>query len=462
MEGLTPITNLNLRYSPNFKEASNTLHSGMSKNNEDKLELSTKKKKKNQDYTEILAGLLAVSALATAGVWGGRNIYHKYFDKLACGIKKGEIGDPLYNFIKNNDPKGELFNNKNTILELNKDLTDEKLLLLKKLAKMKNSFSSGSYNRFKLNDIKKLLADATEENIQYIEQLASKKEEYGRPFNTEEINSIISLINKGNKKLAESLIEITETSEYSKNNINELKNCLKKINKDNIDIWQVLLSTRNRGGKTELNLQDLPDLANKLKETQNPKCAEILLNAQKKNGSGLYIHEPKTVIETLDYLKEENAELYRKFYELKASDEVSEENLKQILSNLNEHNIDLVETILTKKAKGKYSSDERVIFDDWNSIEEILKLINGDNKDTIKRLIDTIKTKDYHLVQQYELGKKYRACYKNPDEIIEDLATEFNKNPEKLKKAQEILDKGIVDGKQSLDFQAFLKKLNDF
>lgn len=431
MEGLNSVANLKNNYHLYFKGTK-----------------SMPKKEEPKQYTDVLTALALTAGAATGGIIGGKVVYKKYFDKLACGVKRGEINEALYNFIKNNDPKGSLFNNKKALIELNNGLTDEKLIIIKQLAKMKENNALRDYStqkhRFSLNDIKMLLEGTNEENIKYLQQLAEKSENLGgdriKTFSPQQILNVIQCINSENQKVAHQLIDITKIHSTE---ITELSQCLKNINKDNIDIWRILLSTRKKGNKTELSLEELSKLTKKIEETQNPKCAEVLLNADKKNGSGLYIHNVEEILEILPELKEKHADIYRKFYELKSTSEIKSKQSLKLLLKSNEQNIEIINSLLIKKDKNERS----VIFDNYEKIEEILKLINKDNKEITKKLIELTSVK-------YIYTSKYNSYYTSDllIEILQKLSSEAERE-----KAKTILkDKNIEDFSQFVD--AFFKK----
>lgn len=440
MDGLTPILNL---YSPEFKSAAQAPLKTMPAQ-PDKLELSNKKQEKGS-YINVLEALVLTAAAASGGIYGGKKIYQKYFQKLACGVKKGEINDALYNFIKNNDPKGTLFNNKAAVIELNNGLTDEKLIILKQLAKMKDSDvfvhrGGESGHRFSLGDIKSLLEEANEGNIKYLEQLAKKSEKLSgdrvKTFSPNQILKVLQCINSNNEKVAKQLIDITGIRSEE---IEKLTECLKSINKDNIDIWQVLLTTRKKGEKTELNLESLLKLAQKVEETQNPKCAEALLNAEKKNGTGTYVHNIDDILAVLPELKENNAEIYQRFYEIKAVAEIQSSKCASLTPAVNEHNIELVEEILTKAE----SDSNLVIFSNYSTIKKILEEINGENKEIAQKLLKLMKSKYVFTVRNY-----------NAEDNFLDILKKI-KNPEQRSKAERILEGGNIS-----DFASFVNRFS--
>uniref|UniRef100_UPI004029A38D hypothetical protein n=1 Tax=Candidatus Scatousia sp. TaxID=3085663 RepID=UPI004029A38D len=145
----------------------------------DSVELSSKKEKSSSDFGKI-AAMLGMISLAVAGAtFGGIKVFDNYFQKLHCGIKKGEINDALFNFIRKNDISGRRFNDKEKILKINENLTDENFLILKQLTKMQDENSKRwglAEKRFSLDEITELLTGTNEFNIKYLEQLAKKSD----------------------------------------------------------------------------------------------------------------------------------------------------------------------------------------------------------------------------------------------------------------------------------------------
>lgn len=364
----------------------------------------------------------------------------------------------FFNFIKKNDPKGRLFNNKGEILKINETLTDENFLILKQLAKMKDEspwWIGEQPERFKLHDIADLLANTNESNIKYLEQLAKKSEKkYGavETFKTDDILTVLKKINPQNDKVTGQLIEITGI-----NDAGVLAECLGKVNKDNVDIYQLLLSTRKKGGPTELKIDEIQNLASRIEKTKNPKCAELFLNTEKSDGTGMFRHKAGDVAEMLDFTKDENVETYKKLYNLKSTADV--ENLTPLMRVVSEDNIDLVDRLLTKKYQCLTS--EYVIFDDWSNIEKIMKSVNKENKSTASELLDIINGNRINRYSQNSSEHWGRGSRRTDDAFI-DLLEEFNREPKKLKKAQQILAEGKVNGKQTLSMYEFFKKYDGY
>ncbi len=413
----------------------------------DSVELSTKNNGDSKGFGNVVALLAGLSVLIGAGTLGGVKLYDRYFQKLACGIKKGEINDALYNFIKKNDPKGKLFSSKSEIMAINEKLTDENFLILKQLTKMKDESPWRIYNdttRFNLDEITDLLTSTNEFNLKYLEQLAKKSEKkYGviETIKTNDMLRILKKITPDNEKVAGQLIDITKID-----NTQELVDCLKKINKDNVDIYQMLLSTRKKGGKTELSISDIDLVAKKLERTKNPNCAELFLNAEKNDGTGEFRYKMEDIENLLNIAKEEKYETYKKLYDLKCTGGV-DSGMVSLVKSVSDDNIDLIEPLLTKKGKGEFAS-KYVIFDDWSRIENILDSVDDKNKDVAKRIIDTVDEQRFKTVSD-----SWERT--NVDTYLPRLFKELSDNPKNLKRAEEILNNGVVNDEQTLNFQKF-------
>ncbi len=450
MEGISDVTQLkNNNFSIQGNGKSSSIPAKTVPMPSDSVELSNKKIEKSTGFGNVVALLAGLSLVVAGGTFGGVKLYDKYFHKLACGIKKGEIDDALYNFIKKNDPKGKLFSNKNEIHTINEKLTDDNFLILKQLVKMKDEspWSINSNNhRFDLSAITDLLTSTNKFNLKYLEQLAKKSEKkYGivETVSTSDMLQILQTINPDNDKVAAQLIDIAKIHGAS-----ELVDCLKHVNKDNVDIYQMLLSTRVKNGKTELGINDIKLIEAQLEKTKNPNCAELFLNMEKSDGTGQFRYKTDDIVSFLNSAKEDNYQTYKKLFDLKSTKDI-DENMLLLIKSTNNDNIDLVDTLLTKKCKS-YSSlkiSNYVVFDDWKEIENILNSVNSKNKDVAKRILDIVD--DHYFIEK----DKY-SCNKI-DKYLPELLKDLADNPENLKRVEEILDKGVVGGKQTLNFQKF-------
>lgn len=415
----------------------------------DTVEISAKKQDSQSSFGKVAAMLGILAVVAGGGTLGGVKIFDRYFNKLASGIKKGEIHDALFQFIKNNDPKGWMFNDREKILQINEKLTDENLLILKRLTKMQDENSKRwgwMSERFTLDDMTELMTGANEFNIKYLEQLAKKSEtkyDYTRTYKTNDILDILKNITPDNDKVAAQLIDIADIT-----NPKELVTCLSKIKKENVDIYQLLLSTRKKGSNTELSIEDVQKVADVLKDTKNPKCAEFFLNQEKNDGSGLFRYNMEDIEKLLKAANEEKVETYKKLFDLNCTKDV-ESGMVNLIKSVSDDNIDLVEPFITKRGTGYMS--KYVIFDDWNGIEKILQAVNKDNKDFSARIIDIVDECRIHRTKP-----TWETIYLT--DYLPELFGEISKSPASKKIANEILDKGIVDGKQTLDIQSFYDK----
>ena len=414
----------------------------------DVVEISTGKNKDPQSSFGKVAALLAsLSVIIGAGTFGGVKIYDRYFQKLASGIKKGEIHDALYHFIKKNDPRGLMFDDKNKILQINEKLTDDNLLILKQLTKMQDENSKRwgwVHERFTLDDMTELMTGANEFNIKYLEQLAKKSEtkyDYTKTFETRDILNILKNINPDNEKVASQLIDISDIRKPD-----DLAKCLSKIKKDNVDVYQLLLSTRKKGANTELSMDELQKVADILKETKNPKCAEFFLNQEKNDGSGLFRYDMENIEELLRVSNDDKIETYKKLFDLNCTKDIKS-GMSQLVQSVTEDNIDLVEPLLTKKHNG--SLKQYVIFDDWSGISGILQSVNKTNKETALRILDIVDKKTVYRTEESWWETIYLT------DFLPELFKEISTSPEKMKTVNNILDLGMVDGKQTLSIQSF-------
>lgn len=416
----------------------------------DSVEISAKKqgeKTKKAGAGEVAAFLGAISVAVAGATFGGIKFYDKFFQKLACGIKKGEINDALFNFIKKNDPKGELFNNAETIRDINKNLTDDNLLILKQLAKMtKTDICSNKKGRFYLVEIADLLKSTNEGNIKYLEQLASKTEKvYGedKTLETSAMINILSKINPENEKVVGGLIDITKVKD---NEPGILSSILEGINKDNVDTYQFLLNTRKKGKLTSLELVDLKALVTTLQETKNPKCAELLLNLEKDNGTASYRYSIEELQSLLRQTTDDKIDLYKQLFELKSVKSINPESLKDILKNINEHNIDLIDTILTKM---ETDNSSYAVFRSYNKIGKMLEVIDKDSKDIAKQLIGFADRS-----QKYIFGcSRIKDSIMVPENCIRDILNEIKNNPQREQELKQIIEKGSsqVNNREKFD-----------
>ncbi len=448
MEGFSQFTKIDIAPMPLNKDISAqvTFEQKTAPTPNDSVELSTKKEKNPQGFAKVAMFLAAAAAIVGGGTYGGVKIYDKYFQKLASGIKKGEINDALFNFIKKLDPKGKLFNNKEKIIKINEKLTDENFLILKQLSKMKDDtyFRAGiNKGRFTLEEIAELLSSTNEMNIKYLDKLAkiSDKTMFGnaKGLSADEILKIIKEIKPQNEKIAGQLIE-----KAGADDANSLLKCIQGVTKENSDLYSLVLTTRKKGGSTELTFEEISKIVKTLEETNNPKCAELFLNLQKKDGTGLYRYNTDAVCNYLKTAKEENLEAYKQLHNLKSAESI--EDIKPLLESVNNENISVLEPLLTKDYQ--CLNEKYVIFDDWDCIKDILKETNEKNKDIVQRIIDIC---DDNYVWN-------AAKMKKTQNLAVDLIREINESPAKLEKVTEILNNGMVDSQQTLGIKEFFKE----
>ena len=421
----------------------------------DSVEISTKDDKCGTSCMLNVAGMLAVAAAAVGGIThGGIKIYENYFQKLASGIKKGEINDALFSFIKRVDPKGKIFSNRQDILVINENLTDENFLILKRLSKMKEARSywfigseSRLKNRFTAQEMTKLLKSTNEHNIGYLTQLAEiKTVEYGleKFLDTGQIIKVLEKINVENEEVASQLIRKTEAK-----TVTELANCLAGINKDNLDIYKLVLSTRINAGVTELSYSEISSMAKLIEDTKKPRIVEFLLNQKHKDGTGTYRHEVEDLSRYVRDLKEEDIEVYKKVYNIKALDGISDDNMLLILKNANDENYTIIESLMQKEYGDEGSKS--MLFKDYKSIGNILSLTNKENIPIVSRMIELCNSR-------YIFPHDYSGCY-NADEYFVSALQKLNSNPQKLANIKGMLAMETAEGGKPLKFDDLIKAI---
>ncbi len=432
----------------------------------DSVEISTNNKKPKKKCWLNVAGMLSAAAAVVGGAtFGGVKIYEKYFQKLASGVKRGEIRDELFNFIKRTDPNGELFNDRNGIITINNELSDENFVILKQLSKMKNVhhrifYPNGDIDyakRFSLKDMTELLKTATKDNIEYLAQLAQKSEKskfgsYERTWNAGEIIPVLRSINADNKVLAEQLIQKAEIDNNGK-----LIRCLEKINKDNVEYYKLVMSTRQNSGLTELEFNDMNMLVEKIKEFKNPESAKLFLDVKKADGTGEYLYAPSDITSLLSQIKDTDLSLYKKLHGLDSVKKAKgKEIIKHIIPNVTEENLPIVDKILSAQYEDGFFKGTKMLFGNWDKMGKVLKNTNSKNIEFIDKLIDCAAKKDSNIVCYMKDGKLYSG---NFDDAIIGMLKEFKIHPEKFEKAQEILDLGLQANKKTVDIGKICEQL---
>ena len=287
---------------------------------------------------------------------------------------------------------------------------------------MNNIHTKNSKKRFNFKEIVTLLKITDKNNIEFLELLANKqyKPEQGdiKQLSPQEIKNILLEINAGNKEVAQAVIE-KYNIHYDKTE--EVQKLLKSINKDNVEIYKLLFASRKDGKNTALYYDELKDIANIIKEKNNPKTAEIILNLKETNGSNQFVYNPDKIKKILKVADDKNIQTYEKI--LKDENIANLDKLDRVLPNINESNY--LEFIKFSKLK---SDDSIFIFSDSKTI------LNLTNK-TLK-----LSPKNHELLDRVLTQCKLRRI--DDSKIIElvDHLSKGNKNLEN--KIERELDRG--------------------
>ena len=399
---------------------------------EDKIELSTNSGQNKSSFIETAGILFAGAALLGGCTAIGMKINEKYFQKLACGIKKGEIKEELYNFLKRIDPKGKIFNKKEDVMQLNKDLTDENFLILKQITKMKEKSIFGNINttRFTSKDITKLIKSINKSNIDCLPQLTEKQITAAKgystePLSTDKIIEIMRYINAENKNAASKMIDKANPDE-----IEVLINSIKKVNKDNADIYDLVLSTRQRAGKTDLTFEEIHKAAELIKSTGKSRSAEFFLNLKDSKKLDAYrytVQDLEQYILKSGCIKDENVGIYKKLYEIERVNRDNFSSLEPIFEAVNQNNVDIAEKLLKKEEIFKYYGDiEKILIKTDAFIEK-----NPNKKSVISGIIDLCNSPDVNYRRNY----RYGLGGSDLTDVIETVTLK----PEKLQQAENLL-----------------------
>ena len=379
----------------------------------DTFESKTESNKNKNEQT--LLTTIGLSLLGLGGVLLTKKIYKQASNKLSIGIKNGEIREEFFNFIKKNDPDCKYFNNKKSILQLEKDMDEEKFLILKKLYRMNNIHTKNSKKRFNFKEIVTLLKITDKNNIEFLELLANKqyKPEQGdiKQLSPQEIKDILLEINAGNKDVAQAVIE---KYNFNFNETEKVQKLLKSINKDNVEIYKLLFASRKDGKNTALNYDDLKDIANLIKEKNNPKTAEIILNLKENNGGNQFAYDIVDIKNILNIADDNNIKIYEKI--LNDPDIAKINNLSKVLNKIDEDICE--EFILFSKLK----EDQTTFI--YSDPEQIIKLANLTSK------FDQDKKEIFNkILEKYKIRRFERYDYES---VIDKLSTADKRTLEKF------------------------------
>ena len=389
----------------------------------DTYESKTESNKNKNEQT--LLTTIGLTLLGLAGVVLTKKIYKQASNKLSIGIKNGEIREEFFNFIKKNDPDCKYFNNKKSILQLEKDMDEEKFLILKKLYRMNDEYKDLTAKRFKFNEITELLKITDKNNIEFLELLANKqhKSDNGviETLSFRDIKDILIEINDGNKDVAKSVIDKYDISSFLKDDASKIGKFLKGINKDNVEIYKFLFETRKEGKNTKLNYTELKDIAEIIKEKNNPKTAEIILNLKENNGGNQFVYDIVDIKNILNIADDNNIKIYEKI--LNDPDIAKINNLSKVLNKIDEDICE--EFILFSKLK----EDQTTFI--YSDPEQIIKLANltskfdQDKKDIFNKILEKYKIRRFERDDFESVIDKLSTADKR---TLEKFNAELNKD----------------------------------
>ena len=238
--------------------------------------------------------------------------------------------------------------------------------------------------------------------------LKQHKDEYGNitKLRPEEIKRVLLEINNENKCVAKEVIDKYEISS-SPTKLDELLMCFKNINNDNAQIYKLLFACRKNGKNTNLTYKDMKNLSRIIKENNNPKTAELLLNIQKETGTGEFAYGIDKIETILKVTKDENIDLYNKLFNDVGVKELRDD-FSTLVKGINSENIDNVLRFANLKTK-----NSEFLFYSPSEIIEIANITSNFNTEQHSVLND--------VLNGYEIDSSCRSYIKI---IIKTIADE--------------------------------------
>ncbi len=277
----------------------NTIHNVQFKGEEKKPNQNPPPKEAD-DKTKLIkmGAVVFCAALAASGGFALVNkiIGGKSNEISSLKIKKGEISDELFYFLKRFKKNDNFINNlqREDVIALNNSLNETNFSQFKKLAK-KTKLPPG--------EITEIVKNLNENNLPFLDSVVAKLQEEDFDPEKMEVANVIKAINEKNKEFASRLIEMAEPTYTEKTETTcsqELINILNFVDEKNRDALRMALSVRKQSdSKSKLKLQEIKELTNFLQHHKKPLTTEFFGNLQARNGAQyrLDLEELKAIIE---------------------------------------------------------------------------------------------------------------------------------------------------------------------
>lgn len=368
------------------------------------------KKASAKDYAKIIATILGGTIIACGAAFGIKSLANHNLNKLSkLGLGKGEINETLFNFIKKIDPHCKHFSSKQEIIELNSLCNDKNFKTVKKLIKYPGNPSKiKDGRRFSIKEVNSILKTLNNDNEKFLDQVLTKLDSKTlHSFSPNEISEILSKINSENSSVASSLIEIIQPQTFMDKTppSAHLIKALSDINKDNLNIYKMLLNSRKSGANTTLKCSEINELAQEISKHKNPKAMNFFLNLESGDGLGYKIKD-EDLNEITPIVNDNLIETYQKIF-TKDSLEITDKI--KLINSANAKTIEKIEEF-NKTVPDKYSAISK----------ENMKDITENNNKLIETMIDKLHIDNpSHYIR--EIMKKTKDNKKLADKILATL-----------------------------------------
>lgn len=338
---------------------------------------------KAKEIAKLTAAVFAVTLVAVGGVKLADKIITKKINTLPFNIKKGEISDELFNFLKRLDKKNTFTQslNREKALELNGLLNKDNTSVFKKIAKS---------NQIDTDEAIKVIKCLNKDNIGFVDEILAKynKKWYSQaPAENNILSNLLGKINENNKKYASSLISMSEDSIKIPQNSNKpekwyekLQDILDFITEENEESFGIVFNSRKNGIESKFNFDELKQFTNLIQENKNPKAFEFFAGLKAENGVDYTLESEK--LEKL--IKSLNDELIDSYYRLFAKNQKN----ASMAQYINKYNESAASIILEREKKAVVSGaflhadiESLLAIDDVNQdlYELIIKKLNNDH-----------------------------------------------------------------------------------
>lgn len=335
-----------------------------------------KKDPSKTEYLKMASILFSGALLACGGMGLAYKAYSKVSDDILLGskIKKDEISQELFAFLKRFSKENKYYFSKEQVLKLNENLTEENIPIFKALLKT----DIASPYRVDKDEIVSITQAMNEQNSKYIIDIAKQYDDI-YDYQDGDIAKILKSITKDNGEFVNMILSKAKKTRYEEPDIkmaDKIVAHLSKITKDNVETYRTIEGLRKDGKYSSFKLDEIDSLVEVFKKGQNEEMLKYLSSLKATNGVD-YRFSGQDLKEMLQGGQDEFMDLYKTCVK-KYGD-----NAKHIISKMTRDNKKTCEILINTQNKdfiSKCSGDK---------ISEIIEQsASGKNIKTLKFLIN--------------------------------------------------------------------------